>query len=312
MTNRGSDSSVKLLAVVALVGYATAQTLSVADQAAITRTRALEANKAKLAVSLTLDRDVYLPGEDAQVTIRIVNPTSQIMEVPEPFNPLTGLLSIMHKSSNPLDPVGISELERSRASHENWVGIPPPPPVVWISPGQPIEKTFWISDPAFPKNGSSFVAISDVHEPEGLFRILYSYDYRASAQYQVVWPQFEQWTRVEFLKRGQIRDPAKPTGKTVTFPRWAWFAAVGYQGSHIIIAGRGENTAGPLEPDQNGKFTGYMSRAFSPFRRIAVSTAPITSLEGLADNAENITLIYTDQTGHRSTLKLNANRDLMP
>jgi hypothetical protein len=298
---------VKLPAIVALVGYAGAQTLSVADQAAITRSHELRANRANLAVSLTLDRDVYFPGEDAQVTIRIVNPTSQMMEVPEPFNPLTGFLSVMHRGG-PLDPVWVPDQVRT----ENWVGIPPPPPAVWISPGQSIEKTFWLSDPAFPKNGTSFVESRDVHEREGLFRVSYSYDDRAFAQYQVVWPQFEQWTRVKFQRPGQVRDPAKPSGPTVAVSRWAWFAAVGYQGSHIIIAGRGQHTGGPLEPDPSGKFTGYMSRGFSPFRRIATSPVPIRSLQGVADNTENITLSYTDQTGRRFTLKLNANRDSMP
>jgi len=126
--------SVKLLTVVALAGYAAAQTLSPAEQAVITKTRELQANKVKLAVSLSLDREVYFPGEDAQVTIRIVNPTSQIMEVPEPFNPLTGELSIMHKGRDPLDAAWVSVRERSRASHENRIGIPPPPPAIWISP----------------------------------------------------------------------------------------------------------------------------------------------------------------------------------
>jgi len=156
------------------------------------------------------------------------------------------------------------------------------------------------------------VTIDSLNEPEGLYRILYSYDDRAFAQYQIVWPQFEQWTRVKLPKPGQVRAQGKPSGGIVTFSRWAWFAAVGYHGSHIVIAGRGQNTSGPLEPHPSGKFTGLMSRGFSPFRRIATSSFPITSLQGVADNTEKVTLSYTDQTGRTFTLKLDTNRDLRP
>ena len=46
----------------------------------------LAANRNKLDVTLKLDREVYFTGEDAEITIRIVNPTSEILEVPGPFD----------------------------------------------------------------------------------------------------------------------------------------------------------------------------------------------------------------------------------
>jgi hypothetical protein len=49
-----------------------------------------------------------------------------------------------------------------------------------------------------------------------------------------------------------------------------------------------------------------------PFRRIATSTVPITGLQAVADNSENITLTYKNQTGRSFNIKLNANRDLIP
>src|SRR5258708_6519212 len=55
-------------------------------------------NSAKLAVTVKLDRDVYFPGEDAQITVRVVNPTPEILEVPTPFDVRTGGLNLMERN----------------------------------------------------------------------------------------------------------------------------------------------------------------------------------------------------------------------
>lgn len=77
----------------------------------------------------------------------------------------------------------------------------------------------------------------------------------------------------------------------------------------VAVNPRGD---GPPDHDPSGKFTGLVSRAFHPYRRIATSSYSITSLQAVADNAENVTLSYTDQTGRTFTLKLDANRNIVP
>jgi hypothetical protein len=47
-----------------------------------------------------------------------------------------------------------------------------------------------------------------------------------------------------------------------------------------------------------------------PYTRIATSTLPILSLEGLADEAENTRISWTTAAG-RSTLRLDPNRKLI-
>ena len=302
--------SMPVLLIVISCSVAISQTAS--DQAAATRKAELNLNRAKLAISVTLDRDVYFPNEDAQITIRVTNPTTQTMEVPEPFNPLTGGIAILRPGT------GVSQGQWVYASSRigGWGAVavspePPPPPAVWLSPNQPKEKSFWLSESSCHEP-DSFSAVCWMSEAEGQYRIAYEYDARAYAQFQVVWPQLEQWTRVKLQKPAQIPDVANPARKILTASRWVWFAAVGHQGNHWIIVGRHDGIGGPPDLDRTGKFTGQISRSFAPFRRIATSAAAVTSLQAVADNAENITVSYADQNGHVYRLKVNAKRDLAP
>lgn len=287
------------------------QVPSAGDQAASSRRWQLGLNQKKLDISLTLDRDVYFPGEDAQVTIRIQNPTSQALEIPEPFNTLTGCVGIKRP--------------RPGSNQSEWVyawsncgggsvgiGDLPVPPTVWISPNQPIQRTFWLSDLGCVKPGTSFVGACHLNEAEGAYRVVYDYDIRAFAVYRIVWPDFEIAARVKLEKPGQMQDVANANqrAKTLTFLRYSRLAAVGSQGTHYIIASRHDGIGAPPEVDRSGKFTDLMSRGFSPYRRIGASSARIVSLAAVADSAENLTVTYADQSGRGGKLKLNSKRDL--
>lgn len=87
---------------------------------------------------------------------------------------------------------------------------------------------------------------------------------------------------------------------------------LGYQGSHVLAVSVLAKVIGAsIDFDPSGKFTGYVSRQFGIYRRLATSTVPITALQLVADNSENVTISYTSQNGQQFTLKLNANHQLM-
>jgi hypothetical protein len=46
--------------------------------------------------------------------------------------------------------------------------------------------------------------------------------------------------------------------------------------------------------------------------RVAKSTIPITALQASADTDEKLTIVWTDQTGKTSTLRLDAQRKPPP
>jgi hypothetical protein len=275
-------------------------------------------NTRKLQVTLQLDKQVYFPNEDAILTITIANPGATPLEVFEPLSSRTGGVNIYFQG----DPA------KPASNLRSWRRLSPHPyggpyegdgdaPAVWLFPGQPATKKCIVSDPSsrapVKANGLVSMSVCDgfhMMEYEGEYQIRYNYGPGAVVGFSVVWPRFELWTEVRFAKEAEPKASRGPVYNHIG--RFVRFAALGYQNSHIIIVAVSTSSSAPPRPDPSGKFTGDLSGSFSPFRRIATSAAPITSLQAVADNSENITLTYKDQTGRSFTVKLNANRDLIP
>jgi hypothetical protein len=278
----------------------------------------LSDNTRKLQVTLHVDKEVYFPNEDATLTITITNPGATPIEVLEPLSSRTGGVNVYFQG----DPA------KPASNLRSWRRLSPHPyggpyegdgdaPAVWIFPGQPATKKCIVSDPSsrapVKANGLGSMSVCDgfgMMEYEGDYQIRYNYGPGAAVGFRVVWPQFEQWTQVRFAEEAEPKASRGPVYSHIG--RFLRFAVLGYQSSHIIIVALNISSSAPPRPDASGRFTGDLSREFSPFRRIATSAVPITSLQAVADNSENITLAYKDQTGRSVTIKLNANRELVP
>src|SRR5438270_5337794 len=68
------------------------------------RNQLLGGNTSKLRLSVSLDRQEYLPGEAAQVTITIENGTTDALEVFEPFVGETGTMEVLEKRDGQWQP----------------------------------------------------------------------------------------------------------------------------------------------------------------------------------------------------------------
>ena len=275
-------------------------------------------NTRKLQVTLQLDKEKYFPGEDATLTITIANPSATPLEVFEPLSSRTGGVNVYFQG-DPANPAPNPHSWRRLSPHPYGPleGVDRDAPAVWVFPGQPATKKCIVSDPSsrapVKANGRVSMSVCDgfgMMEFEGDYQIRYNYGSGAAVGFTVVWPQFEQWTDVRFAKEAEPKASRGPAYSHIG--RFVRFAVLGYQNSHIIIVALSTSSSAPPRADPSGKFTGDLSRKFSPFRRIATSTVPITALQAVADNSENITLTYKDQAGRSSTIKLNANRDLIP
>jgi hypothetical protein len=99
----------------------------------------------------------------------------------------------------------------------------------------------------------------------------------------------------------------KPTGKVIRIPRRVWAAVLGYQGQYVLVINRWSAGA-PEIGDPSGMFNGAVSRQFGVHRRLATSSEPIKSLQIEADPGENVTIVYTLQSGASVLLKLDPNR----
>ena len=275
-------------------------------------------NSAKLTVTLKLDRDVYFPGEDAQITVRVANPGPEILEVRAPFDVRTGGLNLLernHRGLHGLPPsewIFISSHPVGMHSHDiEIVGEKvPDPPTIWLAANQPMERTFWISDACGQK--IAFVGVCRLPEDEGEYRVTY---WNAAAQFHIVGPKLEQWAEVVFQKPLEIPDKdgnRKPTGKTLVYDRFVRAVVLGYQSNHILAVSVVVHTGDRrIRFDPNGVFTGSVSRYFGVIRRLVTSSKAITAVQATADAAENITIAYTED-GQRFTLKLDPNRNPIP
>ncbi len=272
-------------------------------------------NSAKLTVTVKLDRDVYFPGEDAQITVRVVNPTPETLEVHAPFDVRTGGLNLMERNGRRRPELPPSEWVFSWAhpvgmySHQIVVEgeKAPEPPTIWLSPNQPMERMFWASDTGCGQN-IPFAGVCTLPGEEGKYRVTY---WNAVAQFRIAHPTLERYAGVVLLKpyEHQESDPhMKPTGKVIRIPRRVWAAVLGYQGQHILVINRW-NAGAPEIGDASGMFNGTVSRQFGVHRRLATSPEPIKSLQIEADSAENITIVYVLQSGASVLLKLDANRN---
>ena len=274
------------------------------------RLRQLEKDQAKLDVKVKLDRELYFPGEDAHVALTVVNTTPGILEVPTPFDRETGGVVTMAPGNGPLDPPWVV-VSLGFTGHGPVVVPREPviPPTTWLPPGHPLEKAFWLSEAGCRK--LPFVGPCEIEEKEGEYRLAFGYG--AFAPFRVVWPQFEQWTEVVLAKPYTSEEELpnkKRTGRILSRPRRVRAMVLGYQGTHFLAVSSSVLIRDPRMSgfDGSGRLNGPASRNFSPYRRVATSSSPITAVRIEADNSENITIYYTIQTGQQLTLKLNAKR----
>src|SRR5437870_3585424 len=133
----------------------------------------LNRNRQKLELSVHMDRAVYFPGEDAEVTIRVVNPTATSLEVPEPFHTETGNVNLLKKGPLPLQ--WVYGNAAAGASGDSIITSAPPriPPTTWLAPYQKVEKTFWLSEAGCGRS-LPFVTPCQLEEAEGEYRLAYN------------------------------------------------------------------------------------------------------------------------------------------
>jgi hypothetical protein len=183
----------------------------------------------------------------------------------------------------------------------------PDPPTIWLSPNQPMERTFWVSDTGCGQN-ISFVGVCRLPGDEGEYRVAY---WNGAAQFRIVYPTLEGYARAVLLKRHEHpeTDPhGKPTGKVIPIPRRVWVAVLGYQGQHILVINRWSAGASEIG-DPSGLFNGAVSRQFGSHRRLVTSVEPIKSVQVEADAVENVTITYVLQGGTSVLLKLDPDRN---
>jgi len=256
----------------------------------VPRERLLE-NASRLDVTMSLDRQEYLPGEMAELTIAIANPTSQALDIPQPFSLETGGLRLLE--NNPRSPV---------APGTGWVpavlgpddapqrlGRERPLPSIRIGPGETITRKFRSFDPsAGPAGWDRLIYSGSVPTWAGDFRLEY---WGGHVDFRVMWPSFESMTTV-YLPEWE-NSVVGPRGETQKRQRRTFVFVLEAEGRHYIcLLTRGlAFSPDPVRRFQPGRVPDRGMEQLIIYTRIGESDSPVRSLH--AESDPNGTIIVT-------------------
>ncbi len=244
-------------------------------EAAARRADMLFRNYHKLTYTLTVDRNTpYFPEEAIKIEIRIANPTSSPLEIPDPNDP---------------------RLQCFTGHVEEWCRVPFNPPSTVIGPGQVIILTADSEDLEVSKHWGLIGAASWFHYLLG-----------GSVDLEVGTPILEASELVP-VHTTRISYPMGPGHPSEILQEAAMVVAVQLAEEHVILVGTRNTTTGyKVKPEKDGTFRRGISGC-APWVRLATLPTAVTILKATADEQDRITIQYT-AGGATRTMHLDEKR----
>ena len=247
----------------------------------------------KLEMTLTLDHAVYVPGEVMIFTVSVRNPTSQSLEIPNPFWPKRAGIDLLEKDS-----------ERARELHVEYMYLSPHPSSDFsprddektlLQPFQTITESIRSDEVVF-SSGPVLPRMAAPDRP-GAYRVIYSYAPRAHADFTVAQPILERFTSIAF-KAGERKNEQGKT-EPVLQKINAIALAVGKQ--HLVLLTLLPTIRYPsIKTPIGGEWTNSDAMNFSPYERVAELTEPVTALElAPSTNAGKVLVRWSSASGER-------------
>jgi hypothetical protein len=253
-------------------------------------------NYAELTGTIQMNRTVYFIGEEATLTITVLNPTASALLIAKPFHSATGTVRL-HKQSadgtwDPMSP------------DEGQLKIDETTPTVTLNAGaqQQITISSHTSTPEFGDSGLPFPAGSTPSQP-GNYKVTYTIG-ASSAQLQVVEPLFE------VASRATLHEPEEyvENGVQETLPRYIYAFAARWNGVSYICLGQPTTHTGTIHL-QPGQPVTRGDIPASRIKRVFSSPTPVSQLQVSEDGQGSFTIIYTLANNQQGTILLNANRE---
>jgi hypothetical protein len=246
--------------------------------------------KSKLRVRLSLDHEIYMPGELATVTIGVTNPTVEPLQVPDPFNKLSGGLDLMRRvipAGNGPDLVYMSPHPYSGMPNRDD-GLPNVP----INPGQTLTKSYrsdaplFLNQPALPGD--------TMPRTPGEYLIVHSYDPRAGADFEVVRP------KIEALQSLRLPDEIVPGQAAHTHVVHVFVLANG-EDQRFLFRTLGQwETGSRFVTPLGSQLADFDIDTLAPYLRVAALDGPIRNLRLELGQTGNIIVHWTQGDDQKS------------
>jgi len=236
---------------------------------------------------------VYLPGEVAKITVSVKNPTTEVLEVLSPFWADGAGFDLFQKGTARAQQL---QLEYAPVSPDPHFEFPPNPlgPTIQVLPGQVVTKTIR-SDESTPQD-DPVISPGVVPLEPGQYRLHYSYDMRANADFVVKRPVLEQFAKLD-LYQEKVTDEE---GTEYLNTRRIYGLVLVLDGKRQIMrtihAWHDERSAGELGEEFSAAV------AFSPYERIAEVAGPVTALRLEKQPDGQIKFLWSNEAGAWSEL----------
>jgi len=252
----------------------------------------------QLEISITLDRAEYLSGEDPRATIRVKNPTKQVLEIYAPFhNRGRSKIILQSKSKYNLDTWG-SEWWAIGHDDAFMVGSGlQSEPTTTIQPGAVLSAELYLDGeegvdaPVYHKN---FVML-----PEGDYRVGCSFG-GGWAPFHVVQPRQASVRTFDRTPLQLLRSRGLPT------PRFVLAALQAADGQEALVIPTGSPFMGSPTPqmDSDGKVSVTWLRTFAPFVRVVTGRSGLASYEAHEDGGQ-VVVSWEEKDGGRGQARLD-------
>jgi hypothetical protein len=249
-------------------------------------------------VTISVDRQTYLPGEVAQVTLEVSNPGAAAVLALKPFISNTGCLYLRRRVKDQLRGAPSDECASQALESTDTVKF---------GPGESQRMVLNSYDRIFDL-GADVMEGGAVPELAGDFGISYRYgSSTATAEYKVAPARLEADVTVRvhnlmFTENAELVPPQP-------HPQYVHVLALRSDGlTHICVqqdstfrsrlVAREEDVARGPEFDLHHVDT----LLATPFKRVATSTNPVVRLSATADKDENLTITWIDSAGREDHL----------
>jgi hypothetical protein len=255
-------------------------------------------------LTIGLDRTEYFPGELIRATVSIRNNGPNTETIPSPFVAGTGEMILYQKSSD-----GKTWVNTQAGMHSILPRLSSGFPTQPIGSSEKIERKLRSDQPHFGTDPK--IAYPQIITPwsTGDYSVGYSYAPHTRPEFTVVPAMLQNLAYVPLQKPLEYGEG----NQNKTAPREVSLAVLGDSKGmhHIVISCSGHIADHDLSqyPLPKPLSTSGDVGALRTFMRIASSNSVVTSLQGVADADENVTVTYTTADGHTSTVHVSSDRE---